>query len=255
MDLLSYIHNALAPHGLNLIGTTTVAAYEALVPERYHVGALSPHAKTIIVIGNGGGDFWRGFRAYCDTHPGWLTAQEHPLDAYTVAVVETALTPSLQAEGVSYRYVYPFRFWTESVSFMHLARAAGLAEASLLGVVIHPTYGPWMALRAALLIDQDVYAPPQAPGFNPCPTCTERACIAACPAGAISAETQWDIPACVQHRLRVTGDCEDYCRARYDCVFGREHRYPLDELQYHQKQSFATMRKHFDERNTQRGSS
>ncbi len=246
MDLLSHIHQSLAPHGLNLIGTSSVAAYEALVPAQYHVKALLPQAKTIIVIGNGGGDFWRGFRSYCEARPGWVYTQEHPLDAYTVEIIETSLTPSLQAEDAAHRYVYPFRFWTEPVSFMHLARAAGVASPSLLGVVIHPKYGPWMALRAALLIDQDVFAPPQALGFDPCPTCTERACIAACPAGAISEAKNWDIPACVHHRLRVSGDCVDYCRARYDCVYGREHRYPLEELQYHQRQSFAEMRKYFE---------
>jgi len=50
----------------------------------------------------------------------------------------------------------------------------------------------------------------------------------------------------VQHRLQVTTDCVDYCQARYYCVYGREHRYPLDELQYHQRQSFAEMRKYFE---------
>ena len=40
---------------------------------------------------------------------------------------------------------------------MHLARAAGLAGPSFLGVVIHPVYGPWMALRAALLINQELH--------------------------------------------------------------------------------------------------
>jgi len=131
---------------------------------------------------------------------------------------------------------------------MHLARAAGLAGPSFLGVVIHPVYGPWMALRAALLINQELHVEPTATGFDPCPTCVERACMAACPASAISAQKGWDIPACVQHRLRVTTDCVDYCRARFDCVYGREHRYPLDELQYHQQFSFTEMKKYFSKK-------
>ena len=55
MDLLQDIRAALTPHGLNLIGTATVAAYEALVPVQYHVAALLPQAKTVVVICNGGG--------------------------------------------------------------------------------------------------------------------------------------------------------------------------------------------------------
>jgi epoxyqueuosine reductase QueG len=131
---------------------------------------------------------------------------------------------------------------------MHLARAAGLAGPSILGVVIHPVFGPWIALRAALLVGQELSAPPIAQGFDPCPGCTERACVAACPAGAVSGEKGWDIPTCVQHRLRVEGDCVDRCHARYHCVYGREHRYPPDELWYHQQRSFAEMRKYFEER-------
>ena len=153
----------------------------------------------------------------------------------------------MEREGATYRYFYPFRFWTEPVSFMHLAQAAGLAGPSILGVMIHPTYGPWIALRATVLLDLELSAPSVAAGFDPCPTCTERACITACPAQAISREKGWDIPACVTHRLHVTADCVDYCRARYDCVYGREHRYPLDELQYHQQRSFAEMRKYFEQ--------
>src|SRR5688572_17927428 len=107
---LDNIIEALAPYGLNLIGTTTVTAYEALVPSQYHVSLLLPPAKTIIVIGNCGGDFWHGFRAYHEAHPGSPRDRAHPLDNYTVATIETALTPCLQAAGVTYRYLYPFRF-------------------------------------------------------------------------------------------------------------------------------------------------
>jgi epoxyqueuosine reductase QueG len=246
VTLIRDITTALAPRGLNLIGTTTVTSYEARVPSQYHVASLLPEAKTLVVIGNGGGQFWEGFCAYCQERPEYLQGRRHPLDDYTVEVIEKTLTPILAQPGVVYRSLYPFRFWSEPVSFMHLARASGLAGPSILGVVIHPVYGPWMALRAALLVNQELHAESTAAGFDPCPTCVERTCMAACPASAISVQKGWDIPVCVQHRLRVVTDCVDYCRARFDCVYGREHRYPLDELQYHQRQSFAEMRKRFE---------
>ncbi|MGH7962699.1 MAG: hypothetical protein ACRERD_12875 [Candidatus Binatia bacterium] len=245
MDLLQEITTALHPYGFNLIGTTTVASYETLVPDQYHVASLLPQAKTVVVIGNGGGEFWAGFRAYCDARPGHLQERTHPLDEYTVEIIESALAPILHQSGAAYRYLYPFRFSTEPVSFMHLAQAASLASPSILGVVIHPVYGPWMALRAALLIDQELSAPAATSDFDPCPTCIERACMAACPANAVSLERGWDIPTCVQHRLHLAEDCVDRCHARYDCVYGREYRYPPDELHYHQQRSFAEMRRYF----------
>ena len=248
MDLLQDISAALAPYGLNLIGAASVAAYETSVPRQYHVTTLLPQAKTLIVIGNGGGDFWTAFRSYYEARPGYLRAHEHPLDDYTVEIIEQTLTPILGRSNAAYRYLYPFHFWREPVSFMHLARVAGIAGPSILGVVIHPEYGPWLALRAAILIDQELSATPVADGFDPCPSCTERACISACPAQAISWEKGWDISACVRHRLKEASDCTDRCHARYDCVYGRAHRYPPDELHYHQQRSFATMRKYFEDR-------
>jgi hypothetical protein len=96
-----------------------------------------------------------------------------------------------------------------------------------------------------VFVDVDLYEPPPAPGFDPCPSCSERSCIAACPGQAVNLENGWDIPACVDHRLRVEGDCLDLCHARHECVYGRDHRYPLDELRYHQRRSFARMKEYF----------
>src|SRR5262245_5503582 len=96
MDLIHAITAALAPCGLNLIGTTTVATYETLVPKQYHVTPLMPRGRTLVVIGNGGGDFWERFRTYCDTRPGYLENHEHPLDEYTAELIERMLTPLLK---------------------------------------------------------------------------------------------------------------------------------------------------------------
>lgn len=244
MDLFGEITAALSPSGLNLIGTANRAAYEALVAPTYHVASLLPNTQTIIVIGNGGGAFWAGFRDYTTAHPSYLTQHAHPLDAYTAQRIEHTLTPVLQHSAAVYRYVYPFRFSSEPLSFTHLAQASGLAAPSILGIVIHPHYGPWIALRGAVLIDQELTAPAQADGFNPCPSCSERSCISACPARVVSADHGWDIPGCVEYRLKEQNDCLPYCHARYQCVYGREHRYPLDELRYHQDHSLATMREY-----------
>jgi hypothetical protein len=228
--MLSALEHALAPHGLNLIGATATGSYDFGVPPEFTLARLLPNAHSAIVIGNGGTAFWAAFRTFCRTHPEserWTD----PLDTFTEMVVEEAVRPVLGT--LPSRVLYPFRGRPDPVSFVHLAECAGLGRRSLLGLLIHPSFGPWIALRAAVLVPVVVSAPRPADGFDPCPICIERACIPACPAGAVG-DAGWDIPRCAAHRLRDEDDCASRCHARFDCVIGREHRHAADQLAYHQ---------------------
>jgi hypothetical protein len=229
--VLKRLVEALGPHGLNLVAAAPVAAYDAGLPVERTLARYMPTARTAIVIGNGGGAFWDAFRARWH-HPE-LARSPDPLDAFTREVVETT-TATVVPPPV--RILYPFRFSVEPISFMRLADCAGLGRPSLLGVLIHPRYGPWIALRAALLVPEEVVAPRPADGFDPCPGCGERACMVACPAGAVS-DAGWDIPRCAAYRHGPTDPCASRCHARFDCVIGREHRYPDDAMAYHQSRA------------------
>ncbi|HYR95495.1 MAG TPA: hypothetical protein VEM57_02120, partial [Candidatus Binatus sp.] len=187
--MLTALGRALAPRGLNLIGATTPEAYDAGIPRRYALGQLVPEARGVIVIGNGGAGFWAAFRDFCRGHPGHAATAD-PLDAFTRQAVEEAARPLVGADA---RFLYPFRFPDEPVSFMRLAECAGLGRPSLTGVLVHPVFGPWIALRAAILLPVQVDAPRPADGFDPCPGCVERACIPACPVGAVG-PAGWDVP-------------------------------------------------------------
>ena len=234
--LLTALERALAPHGLNLIGATTPAAYDAGVPPAFALRRLAPEANGVLVIGNGGGALWAAFQAYCRDHAGHAATPD-PLDAFTRDVVERAALPVV---GPGARVLYPFRFPADPVSFMRLAECAGLGRPSLTGVLVHPVFGPWIALRAAILVRDVVTAPRPADGFDPCPNCVERACIPACPAGAVG-PAGWDVPRCAAHRLGEGQGCAGRCEARFECVVGREHRYPADALAYHQGRALASL--------------
>jgi hypothetical protein len=229
--VLKQLSEALIPRGLNLLATTPISAYDAGVPGDRTLARLMPEARTAIVIGNGGGAFWHAFRA-CRDDPRLARASD-PLDTFTREVVEAAVARVI---APPVRILYPFRFSVEPISFMRLAECAGLGRPSLLGVLVHPHFGPWIALRAALLVPDAVVAPRPADGFDPCPGCRERACVAACPARAVG-DLGWDIPRCVAHRTGPTDPCAGRCHARFDCVIGREHRYPDDAMAYHQSRA------------------
>jgi hypothetical protein len=206
--------------GLNLVGATSVTAYDASVPAAHALGPRHPGARGVVVVGHGGGAFWDAFAA------AGPPAGADPLDAFTRRVVGDALGPLAPGE----RLLFPF---ADPVSFVHLAEAAGLGRRSLLGLLIHPVHGPWIAFRAALLLPSLPRAPRPADGFDPCPSCTTRPCIAACPAGAVSA-AGWDVPRCADARLADDDPCAGGCRARLACVHGQADRLPPAALAFHQ---------------------
>ena len=230
-DVDAVLLSRFAGVGLNLVGATTVAAYDARVGPERGLAQRAPAARGIVVVGNGGGAFWAAFRAAVP-HP--VDPADHPLDGFTRAVVEAAAR-DFETVGT----VFPFDA-RDALDFRLLAELAGLGRPSLLGVLVHPEFGPWIALRAALLVPDAVRAPRPADGFDPCPSCVERPCITACPVGAVG-PTGWDVARCAGHRLSEAGRCDDACGARVACVYGGAHRLPPDALAFHQAAARRTM--------------
>jgi hypothetical protein len=225
---------AVVPFGLNLIGVAPVASYDAgVAPERRLAGRLPGGAESVVVVGNGGGAFWAAYRRFCAQRPGHERRAD-PLDDFTREVVDAACAPL--AARAPFHVFYPFGFAEDGVSFTRLALLAGLGRESLVGVLVHPVYGPWIALRAAIVVRGKLEAPRPADGFDPCPTCVERPCIRACPGGAVGTGG-WSVPRCGAHRARPDDPCAARCHARVACVLGPEHRHPAEALAYHQQRA------------------
>jgi epoxyqueuosine reductase len=239
------IRQAAFPHGLNLVGAVPAARYDAAVKPESRVSTIAPRARSIAVIGNGGGEFWKAFKRHVDANPGW-SERDNPLDDFTRATVEREVGGMLAAQRIAHETIYPFMSGGATLNFMEAGRAAGLSGPSILGVMVHPTYGPWIAFRAAILLEEPIDAPGEALGFDPCPSCTARTCISACPGEAVHFPQGWNIPKCLTHRVEVEADCAARCHARAACVLGPEHRYPEEELAYHQGRALRSMRPYYD---------
>ncbi|SRR5579885_1680582 len=240
-SLIEKIRAAADPFGLNLVAAVPVDRYDAVVNPPYRAGALDARARSIVVIANGGGALWAALKTHAEGSPGWWN-REHPLDDFTRSVIETRIVPSVREAGARCTIVFPFMNGSATLNFVELGKAAGIAGPSILGVIVHPRFGPWIAFRGALLIDQPIDAPGEARGFDPCPACAAKSCIKACPAGAIAHPLGWDIPRCLTYRIESEPDCASRCHARIACVLGPEHRYPDDELAHHQGRALAAMR-------------
>jgi len=243
--IVEIVRHAASPRGLNLIAAIPVARYDGNVKPASRAAATASDARSIIVIANGGGAFWNAFKAHVDRHPEWIQ-REHPLDDFTREVVENEIAPALAREGVVARAVYPFMNGSATLNFMELGKVAGLCGPSIVGVMVNPIYGPWFAFRAALLIDREIDEPGDAVGFDPCPRCEARSCVGACPASAVRVDSGWNISRCLVHRVEHEPDCAPSCHARVACVLGPEHRYPPDELEYHQRRALASMRAYYE---------
>ncbi len=242
---LELIRAGAARHGLNLVAAVPVGRYDAAVKPGARAGAIAPAARSIVVVGNGGGAFWAAFKRHLQENPGW-GAREHPLDDFTRMVVEREISGALITPGMRPAIVYPFMCGGPALDFIALGRVAGLCGPGVAGVGLHPGYGPWIAFRAALLAGELIDEPGEALDFDPCPACSTRACVSACPAGAVSFPAGWNVPACAVYRVEAEPDCAPRCHSRCACVLGPEHRYPNDELAYHQMRALRSMRAYYE---------
>jgi hypothetical protein len=239
VTLLEHVRQALHPVGLNLVGVTTVETYDRRVPPPLRMQSRQPTARVLLVVGNGGPQLWTAF-----ARSGWHRRVCHePLDSFTQHCIEQRLGPILNRAGATWRAFYPHRFGAEPLSFQDLAHAAGLGVPSLLGLMIHPTYGPWIALRCAVALDLGL--PVSTPlSWTPCAACPERPCISACPGSAVTAEAGWSAVVCSRQRLHAPDSCADGCHARHACIYGQPYRYPPAAQRHHQAASLAEMQRY-----------
>ena len=214
---------ALAPHGLHPRGFA-----------RFPGGAGGPllddgrSACLVLLIGNVGGSMWRPFCDWRAAEPG--RAGANPLDNWSKAVIGAI------AAGIGATAFYP-----SDPPYQPFQRWAMLAEglkASPLGILIHPALGLWHGYRGALGFAEDVFEGEASSGPSrphPCDGCTDRPCLAACPAGAVAAD-RFDVAACRKFLASDAGreGCMDKgCHARAACPVGSGFRYPEGQLRFH----------------------
>jgi hypothetical protein len=175
-----------------------------------------PGCRAVVVVGSGGPALWRAAVA--------RGPRPDPVDGLVRAVLD-GLPPG------------PGRRWTriagdvpEQPDARTLAVAAGLGWPSRLGLVLHPTYGPWLGVRAVAFTTDPL--PPTGPlaAPAPCETCAAP-CATACPAAAIA--PTWHADRCLPHRAAHT-TCDGGCLARSACPVGAEHVYDATAHRYHQ---------------------
>lgn len=191
--------------------------------------APQPHERQLILFGHGGRRLWQRVQAEG-------IRSEHPIDEYSVRTVETWLASALPAARA--RFVFP---GAQRVGLQHLGKLAGWHRPAPFMVGIDSVWGSWFAYRAVILTDTAL--PVSAPIDNgyPCADCPDSACVAACPAAALTGGS-FNLPACNAGRLAADSRCALGCLARSACPVGREHRYDDSQIRHSAAGSLAAIR-------------
>ncbi len=208
----------LATSGLDLVEPFAVQRYNAAVTGDLRLPDMG-RRQTLGLLVACSRAMWPAFLA---TRP----AGDDPVDRWVIAQVEHALTAP---EGPRIQVATEVRYAPEPpprrVAMQRLADLSGLAWLSPAHLNVHPVYGPWIALRAAIVFDLE--APPERlrpPADDPCGHC-RRACVPRLEAALASAETA-DMEG-------VAANWQRWVAVRDACPLGREHRYSAQQLRYH----------------------
>jgi len=200
----------LAAAGFDLAHAFDAAA-AAREPGLALLDAASPRERLGILVGNTRA-LWPRFTAALARPE--LAADPHPLQRYTEETIDAAF-PGARIYYGHRRYGGAF------LPLQRLAVVTGLGALAPSQLVIHPIYGPWLALRAVVVV-AGTPPPARPPIAQPCrcgPACTEALANARTATGP-EAWRAW---------LAV----RDACALR-------DHRYGEDQIRYHYTRAWPT---------------
>ncbi|TVO78763.1 hypothetical protein [Sedimenticola selenatireducens] len=183
----------------------------------------------IVLIGHGGKTLWEMLQIDATT--------PDPIDQYSRVAAIAFAKETLGKNG--YHLIYP---GDKPIALQQLGTVAGWHAPSPLGLGINPHWGLWYAYRAALLTNATLPVMIEPSPQRPCDRCLEKPCLSNCPAGALSKVHQIDMDQCATYRLSDNSSCSDRCLARMSCAVSNEHRYTLEQIQYHYRLSLETLR-------------
>ncbi|HVW29743.1 MAG TPA: hypothetical protein VHC69_30475 [Polyangiaceae bacterium] len=223
-DVTSALATLVRPVGFEVLGAVDVGAYNrTLEPE--HEGFRLPEVRDerdlVLVIGNTR-RLWPLFlEAYATTK---LRSEAHPLDAYSRLRIGAAVSRLASELGLRHALRYSFDPAPRGVAISRLATLSGIGEASPVGLCIHPEYGPWFSLRAAVVFDVEGPAPRAA--APTCSACSTRPCLAAREEVLKTCGGVFDRPTFLAH-------WQTWLAMRDACPIGKAARYSELQIRYH----------------------
>lgn len=151
-----------------------------------------------------------------------LRTDSNPLDSYVTAQVRKLAASTL---GRPFQVVFSHATSPKPFPIQRLAEAVNFATTAPSHLSIHPEHGPWIALRAVVLVDAEGPPPSLEALVSPC-----RGCSAPCVAALRRALAACPPPVTEE---AIAEHAADWIAIRDACPVGRASRYDEQQLAYH----------------------
>ena len=228
-EALQRFDAVLEAAGWNLRGVIPTSRYDANVAPSWRSDALLPEARCVVVLGSGGRALWPAFQR----SPEYGRAGE-PLDAFCERVAGQAAL-ALRGRSVLAHQSRGGVF----ADLVALGAEAGLGVPSRLALLVHPVYGPWLSIRAAILTPWQLPTTPSLAGFDPCTGCPAP-CAEACHGEAVPSGG-FQVERCAETQSRESA-CALRCDARRACVLGQDQQYSPEAEAHHMSRAGVSRR-------------
>lgn len=235
VDITDALEEELSSPGFELLGCVAVDAYNAALEDglaSYRLPDLALPGALVVLVGNTRRLWPRFLEAYARTA---LRDEPHPLDAYSRLHIGGAAARVAERFGRAHALRYSFDPLPQAVAVQRLAVVSGAAEASPVGLCVHPVHGPWFSLRAALVFD--IEGPPARAAAATCSRCSDRPCVPA-RERAIAAS---GVPAAAITREHFAAQWPAWLAIRDACPIGRDARYSDQQIRYHYEKDLRTL--------------
>ncbi len=190
----------------------------------FTMGLLQKDQDTIILLG-ANARMWPIFQASAETKDG----RSDPLDRWSKRVIgsiarDAGAVAVFPSDGPPYA---PFIAW---------AIETGRFWQSPTGMLIHDAAGLMISIRGALKVAGQ-HTLPETRALSPCDTCADKPCLHACPVGALSGETAYDVPACKTFiASEELQDCMTQgCKVRRACPISAAFERDPEQSHFHMR--------------------
>ena len=218
-SILEHVATRSARRGLDLVHAFSTAWYNDRLPaearrlpdfDRPALGLLIANTRTL----------WPVVKAALAADVALARAAD-PIDSYVELSTSEALA------GIEQRSIVLFSHQnrTEPLPIQRIAQAAGFARLAPSHLSIHAVHGPWIALRAVVVLDVDGPSGPPPEPFDPCTPCS-KPCL-------VALERALELTSQRVDALSVAQSFRAWLSVRDACPVGKDKRYSDEQIEYH----------------------